>query len=278
MGVSGAYAARRRNPLFAAAWDGALTIARDRLADTLLARSMEGNVEQIWRDGVLVGERHVLDNALGLAIPRRLDRIAETGRSASTRGEPAHVLQRSGERLPKVSDWPSAVAALRSGDDEGVAQALALIAPGEVEEVEGPPNSAVEDHSKGLDLSDRCWRDSFENVWMTDFPPPAGFDGFETRDFHNIANPEPYQRACTPEEAAVLDSDAHRRGPPSKRRRNYCGIAGSIICAASWSPPAPRLRVRPRIRPRLCTCSPLVPTEQIGYLSIFTRRGSAAID
>ncbi len=40
-----AYAARRRNPVFAAAWDAALTIARERLADTLLARSMEGNVE-----------------------------------------------------------------------------------------------------------------------------------------------------------------------------------------------------------------------------------------
>jgi hypothetical protein len=47
MSPSGAYAARRRNPVFAAAWDAALTIARERLADTLLARSMEGNVEQI---------------------------------------------------------------------------------------------------------------------------------------------------------------------------------------------------------------------------------------
>src|SRR3712207_2050442 len=61
MSTSGAYAARRRNPVFAAAWDAALTIARERLADTLLARSMEGNIEQIWRDGEVVGERHVLD-------------------------------------------------------------------------------------------------------------------------------------------------------------------------------------------------------------------------
>jgi hypothetical protein len=77
MSPSGAYAARRRNPVFAAAWDAALTIARERLADTLLARSMEGNVEQIYKDGELVGERHVLDNRLGLAILRRLDRLAE---------------------------------------------------------------------------------------------------------------------------------------------------------------------------------------------------------
>lgn len=38
---------RRRNPLFAQAWELALLNARDRLADTLLARSIEGNVEQI---------------------------------------------------------------------------------------------------------------------------------------------------------------------------------------------------------------------------------------
>jgi hypothetical protein len=69
MGISGAYACRRRNPVFAAAWDAALGIARERLADTLLARSMEGNVEQLYKDGVLVGERHVIDNRLGLHPP-----------------------------------------------------------------------------------------------------------------------------------------------------------------------------------------------------------------
>ena len=77
MGISGAYAARRRSRVFAAAWDAALSIARERLADTLLARSMEGNIEQIYKDGELVGERHVLDNRLGLQILRRLDRMAE---------------------------------------------------------------------------------------------------------------------------------------------------------------------------------------------------------
>jgi hypothetical protein len=42
MSVAGAYAARRRNPVFAAAWDAALCIPRDRLADTLLGRSLAG--------------------------------------------------------------------------------------------------------------------------------------------------------------------------------------------------------------------------------------------
>ena len=48
---------------------------------------MEGNIEQVYKDGELIGERHVLDNRLGLAILRRLDRLAETGMTVSLRGE-----------------------------------------------------------------------------------------------------------------------------------------------------------------------------------------------
>src|SRR6476661_1084191 len=144
MGISGAYAARRRNPVFAAAWDAALSIARERLADTLLARSMEGNVEQIYRDGELVGERHVLDNRLGLQILRRLDRLAERqfpgeGRGPGAAKQRCHAALDPGLRRDTI-DWSSAVDALRSGDDEGVARALSLVEGDKVEEVEGDPN------------------------------------------------------------------------------------------------------------------------------------------
>jgi len=46
-----AYANRRRNPLFAGMWEAALGVARGRLADALLARSIEGSVEFYYRDG-----------------------------------------------------------------------------------------------------------------------------------------------------------------------------------------------------------------------------------
>jgi hypothetical protein len=143
MGISGAYAARRRNPVFAAAWDAALSIARERLADTLLARSMEGNVEQIYKDGELVGERHVLDNRLGLAILRRLDRLAEMGMAVSTIGQRVTLKYRTRGTPacnPQAIDWTFAIEALRTGDDEGVAKALALVEGDKVEEVEEPPN------------------------------------------------------------------------------------------------------------------------------------------
>ena len=213
MGISGAYAARRRNPVFAAAWDAALSIARERLADTLLARSMEGNVEQIYKDGELVGERHVLDNRLGLAILRRLDRLAEMGMAVSTIGSRVTLNYQPRPTPacnPQAIDWQFAIDALRTGDDAGVAKALALVEGNEVEEVEGPPNpgSDGDDEDEGLDLTDRCWKDEFDEIWMTDFPPPADFTGYESRSYDDIDDDERYVRACTEEEIAILEADA----------------------------------------------------------------------
>ena len=211
MGISGAYAARRRNPVFAAAWDAALSIARERLADTLLARSMEGNVEQIYKGGELVGERHFLDNRLGLQILRRLDRLSEypgAGRGPGAAKQRSHAALDRGQSRETI-DWTFAVDALRAGDDEGVAKALALLESNEVEEVEGDPNRPLrdDDDDDSLDLSHRCWRDpTDDDVWLTDFPPPPGFDGYESRDYDDIEDDERYERACTPEEAAVLDA------------------------------------------------------------------------
>ena len=212
MGISGAYALRRRSAFFAAAWDAALTIARERLADTLLARSIEGNVEQIWRDGELVGERHVIDNRLGLAILRRLDRLAETGsplhstlpstfRSEGSREAPAPA---------KAFDWEQALDVLRTGDPEAIAASLALIKSNEVEEVEDPRiRPAGDAEPKEIDLSDRCWKDpTDDNLWLTDFPPPARFAGYQNRPYdEEEEDNEAYERACTAREAAILDAD-----------------------------------------------------------------------
>lgn len=209
MGISGAYAARRRNPVFAAAWDAALSIARERLADTLLARSMEGNVEQIYKDGELVGERHVLDNSLGLAILRRLDRLAEGGVCVSARDLPFSGQWRTPALHRGSFNWEHAIDALRTGDDEGVASALALAKSYEVEEVEALGDGhAAEEEDDGLDLSDRCWKDALDDVWMTDFPPPDGFAGYESRSYDDIDDDDLYVRACTEEEVAILEADA----------------------------------------------------------------------
>lgn len=210
MGISGAYAHRRRNPVFAAAWDAALTIARERLADTLLARSMEGNIEQIWRDGEIVGERHVIDNRLGLAILKRLDRLAESRITFGMHGERTTAVRPERSRrapapTPQPFDWTLAIDALRTGDEAAVCRALALAEDDKVEEVEDHHfSSADNDAPDEIDLSDRCWR-AADGKWMTSFPPPAGFTGFEECDWGDPE--EVYERECTPEEVAILEAD-----------------------------------------------------------------------
>ena len=243
MGISGAYAARRRNPVFAAAWDAALTIARERLADTLLARSMEGNVEQIWRDGELVGERHLLDNRLGLQILRRLDRLASefpgAGRGPGAAKHRSHAALDSGLRRDTI-DWTFALDALRTGDDEGVARALALIDGDEVEEVEGAPNHPLpDDEDEDLDLSHRFWRDEIDtDIWMTDFPPPPGFTGYQRRDYDDVRHEEQYVRVCSDEEVAILEADEKRarafeRASEEERRDEWLALLKSDCAYAA---------------------------------------------
>jgi hypothetical protein len=77
-----------------------------------------------------------------------------------------------------------------------------------VEEVEGPPDSLSRpDEPYRIDLSDRCWWDSDDECWKTDFPPPAGFDGYESRGYDEVENEDSSERNCTPEEAAILQAD-----------------------------------------------------------------------
>jgi len=106
-------------------------------------------------------------------------------------------------------DWSFAIDALRIGDDEGVARALALLKSNEVEEVEGPPVSLIQpQENETLGLSDRCWWEEDDECWLTSFPPPAGFTGYESRPYDDVEDDEPYARACTPEETAILEADA----------------------------------------------------------------------
>jgi hypothetical protein len=88
-----------------------------------------------------------------------------------------------------------------------VARAPALLEGHEVEEVEGPPDSLSQE-PEGLDLSDRCWWDEDDECWLTDFPPPPGFAGYESRPYDDIEDDEPYARSCTDEEVAILNADA----------------------------------------------------------------------
>jgi len=55
------------------AWEGALQIAKRLIADGLISRAINGYVDTIRRNGVVVAERHRFDNRLGMAALTRLD-------------------------------------------------------------------------------------------------------------------------------------------------------------------------------------------------------------
>ncbi|MEA3015761.1 MAG: hypothetical protein QOI38_483 [Sphingomonadales bacterium] len=88
MSVSAAYALRdrREGRAWGIAWQAVLqNRARHRLSDENLGRAMNGCVEQIVRDGVVVAERRRHDNRLSMAVLSRLDRQAERTDSDESR-------------------------------------------------------------------------------------------------------------------------------------------------------------------------------------------------
>lgn len=199
MSTTSAYGARRRNPLFAAAWEESLRLARDRLADALLERSLNGCLEKYYKDGELVGEKRLIDNRLGMQVLRRLDKRAQQlGITASVRAERAPA---------KDPDWDLMLSALRSGEEGMIAEALAETARldgeghtvGEVGEVcvARIPDGEVD----ADEPPERCWRDE-DGCWWTDFPPPPNFSGEEEGKWGN----EAYKRECTRDEAEALNT------------------------------------------------------------------------
>ena len=200
MSAKSAYALRHRDPLFARAWDAALDMARQRLADELLARSLKGSVEQLLREGCIVGERHAFDNKLAFSILRRLDRRAELGSTFST--PPAWERP---TRAPAVAGrWQDLLDALTDGRTDEAGRLLAV--EDEQGNSQGNDPPFEDDDSDSLDddepeTRDRVWHDWQSDDWRTDFPPPRGFDGDE---YGSWDDPQGYSRTLADDELAAL--------------------------------------------------------------------------
>jgi len=82
-----------------------------------------------------------------------------------------------------------------------------------VDEVEGPLGLAQEDD--GLDLTDRCWLDKIDHIWMTDFPPPAGFTGYQSRPYNAD---EPYTAPAPRRKSRSSPPTPPAAAPPSAPR------------------------------------------------------------
>ena len=77
MSREAAYQLRRRDAVFARAWDAALVLARAVGAEVLECRAIHGVEEDVWYRGELVGTRRKYDSRLLLAHMARLDKAAE---------------------------------------------------------------------------------------------------------------------------------------------------------------------------------------------------------
>jgi hypothetical protein len=68
-----AYMLRTRSPAFAAAWNAAQQLAVGRLSAIAFDRALNGRIEQVYREGNLVGERRVPSDRLLTWLLARLD-------------------------------------------------------------------------------------------------------------------------------------------------------------------------------------------------------------
>ena len=190
-----AYALRARDPLFAAGWDAACELARAPLADALYEKAVDGVTDTIRKNGEVVAERHRFDSRLSIAVLHRLDKRCD------------RAVELGSRHLPLVRHWDEWLRLVGKGEEQA-ARAFLESTPhgqfGQLPESENPTGEADEDD--GIDLSHRFWRDEIDEVWMTDFPPPAGFTGYQNRPYEEDDPSESYVRACTEEEAAILEA------------------------------------------------------------------------
>ncbi|MEO7827315.1 MAG: hypothetical protein ABIR60_09265, partial [Allosphingosinicella sp.] len=201
MSARAAYNLRDRDPLFAAGLDAACVKARAPLADEAYSRARNGVVERIYKDGIVVAERHRYDNRLTMAVLARLDSRIDR---AEEKGAPHLAL------VARWDEYLDAVAEDRREDG------LALLAPPEDSAPPEPLPAAGLDTDPGdrelheLHLEEEAgadedphsiWED--EEGWWTDYPPPADFDGEEEGSFGDYE----YRRTLSPAEQAVVDAD-----------------------------------------------------------------------
>lgn len=175
-GMSGLYALRARDPAFAAAWDAARLMVREKLLDTLVGEAFEGEVHVVTKDE---GEiRHRKRNyRLGMGM---LDRL-----NAFEGVELAPVFARHFEDVCEmIAD---------DADNREWRNWLNFVDP-KVELFESRALFPLPEESEDYEPDFAVW-DDWHGPW-TNMPPPPGFAGREIGTFgDNI-----YQRKLTEDE------------------------------------------------------------------------------
>jgi len=231
MSARAAYNLRDRDPLFAAGWDAACLKARPRLADEAFARAMTGVVERIYKDGVVVAERHRHDNRLTMSVLARLD--ARFDRAVAD-GAP---------HLELAARWDDYLAALAENRRDDIVALLMPPDPAEEAGKNAPDDELHELHQREGAVTDpdepeggyRVWDDVLGN-WWTNYPPPEGYRGEQVSRF----GCRHYKRLLTRSEQAVIDArEAEKRSRALARRDAWFGFGSEATKAGEGTPAAP---------------------------------------
>ena len=229
-----AYALRHRDIVFAAGWDAACAMARAPLADALYEQAIDGVTETIRRDGAIVAERHRHDSRLSIAVLHRLDKRCDLAEARGAR------------HLPLVRRWDEWLDHVGKGEDE---QALAMLDPADAQPARhhqlhqlplGENPTAIDDDAGATDdFLGRFWPG--EDGWITEYPPPEGYDGNEQGRWGTRA----YSRSCTAEEAFMLDRlhsanhDSNRVKAAAERDAFFADLSARVDIDNDLPPPAP---------------------------------------
>jgi hypothetical protein len=173
-----------RGAAFALGWDGAVLIARARLADELMERAFEGQEESMTRSGDTI-TRHRHDNRLAMSLLSRLDRMAEA---------PCAPDNDTGRARIVAEDFQAFLDLIESGGDRDAAlafitartPALPASEPAKIEAtgqcdllsqalLKEQGYSSIAERAKAMGF----WFDHRAKEWKTSFPRPEGFDGDE---------------------------------------------------------------------------------------------------
>jgi hypothetical protein len=168
MSVASAYALknRRSGRAFGKMWDAVMIHrARARLADNNLSRAMDGWVDRIVKDGIVVAERRRFDNRLSMAMLTRLDRLAET-----KTGEEAELLRALSEDFEDYLDVVEA-----GGDEDAFVEERR---PPPIEEQEGETDDRPAPWYE-KDLLDQVAASSRTSGWRHVAPPNIPIDDLD---------------------------------------------------------------------------------------------------
>lgn len=186
---------------FNLACDAAMRLGARRLQSIAWERAIEGTVRRYHYHGKLVAEERVFDNRLLIYLLGKTEHLREPSRECIAVADNWEPFM---ESLEHGTPPPDLRPAWRREQDERLA--------------------AVDEDEPG---ADELWEE--EGVWMTSFPPPADFAGFD----YGVPGGEDYSRSLSDaEEEALAIGDEEERAEEilrgCARRDRYFGFAGGL--------------------------------------------------